>query len=560
MLKLKKLELEGFRSFKEKSTIPFPESGIMLISGQYADASISSGSGKSSVIMAIAFALGYCDRPATALKNRSSKKMRVCLTLFDESHTYDVIRDPKLSLVIDGAPYETTSVGAEEKLKEILKTSPELAKALTYRPQRKPGTFINKTDADMKEFLATLLGLDKLELAADDFSTQLKQSELWVEQSNANLKQMLDFVSQNVVLEVDFEKAKQDYEIAQMRYNEVIANSENPELHQKLLNLKTQIDQIQSAKMQTNRARQDIENLKSEILKLANEIKTLSESLCYTCHRQWDNAQEEMERKKERAKTLMFKVKENEAVVRNAEPMLGRERQVSEEYQQVNQSIGQLKAPITDALNALNASRSNLTRITQAKASSDKTKTNCMELKNKITDAEQKARLLKHACNIVGRSGFMSEIFDEVLAEIEARSNDLMVYLPNVATYSISISSVGTTKAGMIKKTISTKLLKDAQEVDIKDLSGGQQCGVELSTDLAVAESIRARSGSPLGWIALDEAMDGLDVESKRAAIEAIKQKTKSLVIIVDHSTEVKESFDSVVTIVYDGRDSRVAA
>jgi DNA repair exonuclease SbcCD ATPase subunit len=218
-----------------------------------------------------------------------------------------------------------------------------------------------------------------------------------------------------------------------------------------------------------------------------------------------------------------------------------------------------LKAPVQDALNALNIARDTLSRLANAKAASDKAKMRCVELKMSIQASEKRAALLRHAVAVTGRSGFMSEIFDEILSEIEVRANDLMVYMPNVSTYSMVISSVSSTKAGAIKKTISTKVLRNTgQEVDPKDLSGGQQCSIELSTDLAVAEAIRARSGSPLGWIALDEAMDGLDVEPKKAAIEAIRQKTRGLVIIIDHATEIKESFDSVIQIEYDGKESRV--
>lgn len=560
MLKLRELEMEGFRSFKDSTTIQFPDSGVMLISGKWSDSPTSSGSGKSSIFAAIAFALGYCDRPATALKCWDAKKMKVRLRIADEAHTYDVIRDPKLSLVIDGVPYESTATGAEEKLAEILKTPPELARALTYRPQRKPGTFINSTDSEKKEFLATLLGLDKLESASDEFSSQLKQQEMYIEQSNASLKQMLEFVTQGSVSDADLEKAKKDYETAKVRYDQVVAGSESPELQQQLLLVQQQIDQISKVAMQVHKARMDGSAIKSQIVQLGTEVKKLAESMCYTCQRHWDNAAVEMEKKKQQAHALHAKLKECEAVERNGEPIIAQGEAAKAEYMRLNQAIGQLKAPIQDVYNALVIAQGNLTRLSNAKAASDKAKMSCVELKTKILAAENAAKVLRHAAAVTGRSGFMSEIFDEVLSEIEARANDLMVYMPNVSTYSTVISSVSATKAGAVKKTISTKVLRHTgQEVDPKDLSGGQQCSIELSTDLAVAEAIRARSGSPLGWIALDEAMDGLDVEPKKAAIEAIRQKTKGLVIIIDHATEIKESFDSVIQIVYDGKESRVS-
>lgn len=560
MLNPKKLEMEGFRSFKEKATIVFPESGIMLISGRRTDQpGTSSGSGKSTVFEALAFALGYCARPATALKCWDSKKLRVLLIISDGTHTYEILRDPKLSLTIDGVPFQSTSMGAEEKLAEILKTPPDLARALTYRPQRKPGTFINSTDSEKKEFLATLLGLDKLEQASEEFTQSLNQETTWIEQAQVSLKQMLDFVMQGAVNDADLEKSKRDFEAAKLRYDQVVAGSESPELQQQLATAYQQLQQVNQTKMLVARSRQDATTLKSQIVQLGNEVKKLADHLCYTCHRHWDSAAGELDKKKTLAHALHSKLKECESVEINAAPLLAAEPQISAEYTRINQAIGQLKAPIQDAYSALTIARDTLARLTNAKAASDKAKQNCVDLKKSIIDAEARLSFLKHASAVAGRSGFMSEIFDEVLAEIEARTNDLMMYLPNVSTYSTIISSASTTKGGSVKKTISTKVLRrTGQEIDPKDLSGGQQCSLELSTDLAVAEAIRARSGSPLGWIALDEAMDGLDVEPKKAAIEAIKRKTKGLVIVIDHATEIKESFDSVVQIEYDGKESRV--
>ena len=81
MFLLLKIELEGFRSFKDNAIIEFPDTGAVLISGKYKNEQISSGSGKSSILMAIAYALGFCDLPATELKNWNSKSFCVKLQL-----------------------------------------------------------------------------------------------------------------------------------------------------------------------------------------------------------------------------------------------------------------------------------------------------------------------------------------------------------------------------------------------------------------------------------------------------------------------------------------------
>lgn len=58
-LRPSKLILEGFRSYKDRSEIVFPENGTLMITGSDTNSGISSGSGKSSIVEAIAFALGF---------------------------------------------------------------------------------------------------------------------------------------------------------------------------------------------------------------------------------------------------------------------------------------------------------------------------------------------------------------------------------------------------------------------------------------------------------------------------------------------------------------------
>src|SRR5579871_3899434 len=100
-----KLILEGFWSMKDRTEFTFPAKGPVLITGNWKDSTVSSGSGKSIIPRAIRFALGFSDTPATELKNWDSKKLYVNLTLTDDVNTYEVIRDPKLSLVINGSVY-----------------------------------------------------------------------------------------------------------------------------------------------------------------------------------------------------------------------------------------------------------------------------------------------------------------------------------------------------------------------------------------------------------------------------------------------------------------------
>ena len=220
--------------------------------------------------------------------------------------------------------------------------------------------------------------------------------------------------------------------------------------------------------------------------------------------------------------------------------------------------LAQLSAPLNQLYQLKQSSEFNLSQLLERKKSFESKLQKVQEIETTKREISVKQHLLSHSSAILGRTGFLGAIFDEVLRDITNKSNDLIAHVPNVSSYTVSISSSTVTKTGKVNKKIDTFLYRDGEKVSFKSLSGGQKTSIELCVDLAVAEVIRARSGSKLGWVALDEAMDALGIETKISMLDAIKGRIKGLIIVVDHSTEIKEAFNSVINVDFDGRDSNV--
>lgn len=557
------IEMTGFRSFAETTLIKFPsvKKGAVLISGRYKDGTTGSGSGKSSILMAMSFALGFCDVPATELKSWYGKKMSVRLRLSDGTSTYDIIRDPKLSLFINGVEYAGTSAGAKEKLDEILKAPPELIKILTYRPQREKGFFLSNSDRENKEFLTKVLGLDSIESASDVFSKQLSDLLIKIQLAEASISQLETSINSSAISESNISEAATAVTDANNRISDIKSNTQalteaRTEIHNidaelsKFLKIKSEIE---SAKNQNIQARRNIENYQKE-------INHLELGKCFTCHQSWNNASELIEKNKTAITSLIQSMKSNIAMINAAEPLLNPEiaQKLSSRKSELYEYIGKISAPLKDAEQSLHSATANYQNMQRMSSLNQGYRRQLEIKKSELNLYKTDADISEHCLNILGRQGFLGNIFDEVLSEIKMRTNDLMAYMPNINTLSVDISSSSVTQSGKVNKKIKVSILKDGLEKSLKSLSGGQLGSTELCADLGVSETIRKRSGSTLGWIALDEAMDGLDINAKIAALDIIKSKVDGLLIVVDHSTEIKESFDTVIEVEYDGKTSYV--
>ena len=558
------VEIENFRSFADKTLVKFPDikQGAVLISGSSFDGTTSSGTGKSTILMAMAFSLGFCGVPSTELKSWYSKgKPKVRFRLKDDKNTYDVIRDPKLRLLINGEEFGGTSAGAQEKLEDILKACPSLIKVLTYRPQREKGVFLSNTDAKNKEFLTKILNLNSVEEAGEEISKEivnLKTEISVVERKVFEIDLQLKSLS---VSEEGIQAAKVSLEEASARLESLTASKPALEpLRQEISSIDTELSKIYSAGLEVSRAQEQNMSIRQQVEQKQNQIKRLESGVCYTCNREWNQSVDQINAISGQINQLIESMKSNISIIKNAEPIINPDykNKLSIRKEELQNQINQVSAPIGDAIKARDLAKANLENLLSVETYRKNAINNLQSDQKKLTDLKVNLHIKEHCANLLGRQGFLGSIFDEVLSEIKMRTNELMACVPNINTFSVDISSNSVTKTGKVNKKINVSVYKDGQEKSLNNLSGGQLAALELCTDLAVAETIRSRSGSSLGWVALDEAMDGLDVETKTAALEVIKTKVNGLLIVVDHSTEIKEAFDAVIEVEYDGKRSYV--
>ena len=161
---------------------------------------------------------------------------------------------------------------------------------------------------------------------------------------------------------------------------------------------------------------------------------------------------------------------------------------------------------------------------------------------------------------LVGREGYLGSIFDEILEEIAAETNSILVALPNVAHVTVEFLTESVTKSGTTSRDIKTVLRVNGTETTAKGgLSGGQQSAVEWAMDLAVGAVIGRRLGVAMAFLMLDETFDGLDTVTKEAALEVLQTYAQDrLVLVVTHANEFKEFFTTSLDIEFKEGVSRL--
>jgi DNA repair exonuclease SbcCD ATPase subunit len=156
--------------------------------------------------------------------------------------------------------------------------------------------------------------------------------------------------------------------------------------------------------------------------------------------------------------------------------------------------------------------------------------------------------------------GFLAFIFDETLARIADLTNARLALIPNVSALVIRFESEREVAGGKMRQEIRCVAEKNGHPIPLKaGISGGMMTAVELAVDLSVADVIAERTGVYPGWLVLDECFEGLPSDCKTACFEMLKNTAaERAVFVIDHSEFLKEQFDSIIKVEFDGERSKV--
>lgn len=630
MYQLKYLEVQGFRSFREKTRVEFPPTGLVLVRGR-------SGVGKTNLFLAISYALDICPVPATKLKSWYSERgFQVEVGIETREGLVVIKRGRENSVTREGQIPITGAKAVAEEIPKILGMNTDILSAVTYRVQRKPGAFVSKGDAEKREFLGALIPLlSSIENAVEVSEQELKKLNAliepllskktnllettkkliesqneddlsgWEKERNALVEDVKRFDSERTAIKLATQdvnnKLKEALGAVEVTPSLVALKESVRILREKLVE-ETEIERTRKAQFEQSQKQlhtqisaleKGLWNARSEAsqeLSLRKQLEVMEANTCPTCSQSWvtNEAQKakilEMLANIERVKLNIPAIEG--VIVNMKKTMKGWEERpelralsttIAVKEGEVSSELARLRADVnsqfkdtkqklelenmrlaSEAGKAESLLESGDRRFKEVQAVRDRIKKMISENEAAAikTDAEiaelrAKALLEENIVRLLGKNGFLGSIFDQILIEIETEINKMLVNMTNTRSMSIKFKTETFTAKGTSKKTITPVVYIDGNESDLATgPSGGQQSSIELVIDLAVLRVVERRTGRTPGWLLQDEVIIGQGADTSVNAIEILKEFAEDkMVLVIDHSSEVKEHFQKVIDV-----------
>jgi len=593
-VKLKKLIAKNFRSFRDLELV-FPESGLLLLQGLGTQTGDSSGTGKSSIFLAIAYALDIAPSGYSMAEQVTwgEKEGFVELTIDCNGETVFIRKGSKPKLVYKGQEFVSAKT-IQEELPKAIGISSEILKPLVYRAQGERSLFLGLSDKDKKEFLASLFPeLANIEKVAEEASEKAKLLKLDKQKLETDISIVLQTLNAIKTEEVDTSELAR-LNVAKEALTNARASLIPPAKTQsnKTKELQSQLDVllaetvaassnvkiIDNAIVQLRQKMSQIETNRKQINKLKHDRKLLEQSICNTCKQRWGstegaildidyqieqllplssdeeknniaNAIIELESKKPNTSNIASKRQSLELQLNDAKKE--DEASFKEHQSTFNSKNNEFNMAIQAVLQKIESIKASKSAYDKSMALKTTLTDRITETTNNLNKIESQLTTETMIAEKLGNSGFLGKIFYDILKEIEYEANSFLATLANTSGISINFSTEKLSKAGTTKTAIDMKVLIGKNEIKYNSgLSGGQKTSVEQAVDFGILQVLQRRSGFCSGFLMLDEIFDGQGFKTKESALEALKQSSANkLIMIIDHDTMFRAMFDKVLDI-----------
>lgn len=382
----RKLTLEGFLSYSQKSEIDFSALDVACISGQ-------NGAGKSSIFDAMTWALfGKARKNDDALINNKSETAQVVFEFGYENEIYRIDRSKKRDetgilefQILSGEKWkpltEATMRATEAHIQNVLHLDYDTFINSAFFLQGKADLFAQQTPAKRKELLSNILGLEVWETYRSELSSKRRADE-------DELKS-----GQTMIAEIDKTLEKESETEISLKLTESNLESNLNLKHakeEKLANLRANAEQAKSASERMQKINELIVQKQGKLNSLNETLKTRKQELTYgeellsradeikSAYQGWDELNKQLEFMNQKS-SVYQKLFEQKASV---------EKAVESEKARLEQELVQLNVAKQEQEKALSEIPELLRQITEAEKSIEEINTELAALPEKEKELE----------------------------------------------------------------------------------------------------------------------------------------------------------------------------
>lgn len=570
-MRLLSCDIENFLSI-EQAHVDFDDSGLLLIEGYNYDVDRANGAGKTAVLNAISFGL-YDKLPrkitSSEIVRRGTKKGSVSIRLDVGGEIFMVQRSrPKgvvFSREIDGEVEELNLTQEEWEAK--LRLSYNQFVVAMYCSQANSASssrFLLLNDSDKKQFLLQLLSLDDFNLCkkkCDELVATLQFKFQTFQQKMAEIQVKIDAYSESIIDETYTHSLLAQKQIARTSFVNALSIAQavvKPDLakYQKLE------EDILFKKSEFTKLRTKREMLFSQWNQLGKKMKPFAANTeCPTCGSALDNSHAEtmhnteLERLKQERNDIKSQIDDIDTSLLAEQQVLDlhvkvkeRKKKESAEYEQASIDRVQLTANINSIDILLDDLNKKLNNNAQLVERINGLHSHRNDFNSGLLRTAEEIELQRTVATIYSSTGAQAYVLDSAVALFNEQIAKYVEMLwPNL-TY--ELQSYKENVKGEVTAKFSESIIMDGKPISLGSLSGGELKALSICADMALLGILEQQFGLHMSPVIFDEAFDGLDAAGKEFALELIRGLSiDRLVIVIDHASEMRASFDKILRV-----------
>lgn len=169
------------------------------------------------------------------------------------------------------------------------------------------------------------------------------------------------------------------------------------------------------------------------------------------------------------------------------------------------------------------------------------------ETKKELATAQESFKLYSEVASACASTGIPNMVIYSMLDDFQVKLNEVLAKIrPNFEAF----FQVTKTKKGIDEDAFDIVFRLDGVDLDLSQISGGQEFMVRLALKIALTELLKSRLGLEIGMLCLDEVDKEMDSAASKQLFRLIKELEKDyLVLVITHKDSLKSNFKYVILV-----------